>query len=88
MTTTNGGSIETGYTDSTGSYTFIELTNLDQQDVLIQSQLSGSAVATLTNVTGLTGTYKILVPAPVAAHFIKYYCYTRWLCPMDRYSAS
>jgi len=54
----NGATLETGYTDSTGSYIYMELTNLDQQDILVTDEQNPSSPVTILNLTNQSYTYK------------------------------
>lgn len=58
ITVQNGAALETGYMDSTGTHVFMELTNLDQQDILVTDQQNPSSPVTILNLTNQSNTYK------------------------------
>ncbi len=58
ITLQNSAVLESGYIDSSGTYIYTELTNLNQQDILITDQQNPSSPVTIINVTNQTGTYK------------------------------
>ena len=53
----NGAELKTGYEDSSGTYVYLELTNLDQQTILVTDQQNPSSPVTLLNIPSTTGTY-------------------------------
>ena len=63
LTTTNGAALEVGYTDSSGSYVYVELTGMDQQDLAITAMNAGVS-STLLRLSNLSGTYKGHVQLP------------------------
>ena len=59
----NGATLEAGYQDATGDYAYVELTNLDQQDLAITAMNAGVS-STLVNLSNFTGTYKGHIALP------------------------
>jgi len=57
VTINNGALLKTGYTDSTGTFIYMELTNLDQQTILVTDQQNPGSPVTLLNVPNTTRTY-------------------------------
>jgi len=53
----NSALLKTGYIDTTGSFIYMELSNLDQQDILVTDQQNPSSPVTLLNIPSTTGTY-------------------------------
>jgi len=53
----NGAELKTGYEDSTGTYVYLELTNLDQQTILVTDQQNSGSPVTLLNIPSTSGTY-------------------------------
>lgn len=63
--TLQGGSVlRTGYIDSSGTYMYIKLTSLDQQDILVTDQQNAASPTTLINQTNQTGSYSTLLQLP------------------------
>ena len=52
----NGAELKTGYEDSTGTYVYLELTNLDQQTILV-TDLQNPGSPPLRDIPSTTGTY-------------------------------
>lgn len=53
----NGAELKTGYEDSSGTYVYLELTNLDQQTILVTDQQNPGSPVTLLNIPSTSGTY-------------------------------
>ena len=58
ISTTNGEIIEMGYKDSSGTYVYVKLSNLDQQDVLVTDQQNPASPVTILSQSNLSGDYK------------------------------
>ena len=52
----NGAELKTGYEDSTGTYVYLELTNLDQQTILV-TDLQNPGSPPILDIPSTTGTY-------------------------------
>lgn len=53
----NGAELKTGYEDSSGTFVYLELTNLDQQTILVTDQQNPGSPVTLLNIPSTSGTY-------------------------------
>ncbi|MDB9899846.1 hypothetical protein OAC85_02845, partial [Flavobacteriaceae bacterium] len=59
----NNATLEAGYQDSTGTYAYVELTGMDQQDLAITAMNAGVS-STLLRLSNFSGTYKGHVQLP------------------------
>lgn len=50
--------MEIGYIDTTGSFIYLELSNLNQQDIIIEDQQNPGSTVQILNVLNQNGTYK------------------------------